>query len=226
METDWKAALFPRIAAHLAELITPLDEIGQPHQAAGRQLAEWLSAHHRCEERLTVVVVCTGNSRRSVLGAMMGNAAASFLGIPELRFFSAGTTPSAFNPRTVQALRAIGFEVEPTGEEAARGPDGLANPRYLVRWGTGPDQQMLEFSKALGDRALPGEGFAALMVCDEADAGCPIVSGAVARISMPFADPKSADGMPEEAEHYAATRDEIGRIVLAALAPLGVVPGA
>ena len=102
----------------------------------------------------------------------MGNAAAAFLGMPEVRFFSAGTTPSALNPRTIAALEAVGFEVIATGEEAPRGPEGDRNPRHLVRWGTGPDQCAEEFSKALGDPSLPAVGFAAVMVCDEADAGC------------------------------------------------------
>jgi len=217
METGWKDTLLPRIAAHLEGLITPLSEIASLHQDAGRRLAEWLSTHHRRGEVLPVVVVCAGNSRRSMLGAMMGNAAASFLGFPELRFFSAGTTPSAFNTRTIQALRAIGFEVEPSGGEAARGPGGLANPRYLVRWGTNPGQQMVEFSKALGDPAMPGDGFAALMVCDEADAGCPIVAGAAKRISMPFPDPKAFDETPQEQERYAAARDAFGRLMMAVL---------
>jgi arsenate reductase len=76
---------------------------------------------------------------------------------------------------------------------------------------------MTEFSKALGDPALPSEGFAALMVCDEADAGCPFVTGASSRISMPFVDPKSADDSPDEAERYAATRDAVGRLLIAAI---------
>ena len=55
------------------------------------------------------------------------------------------------------------------------------------------------------------------MVCDEADAGCPIVPGAAMRISMPFPDPKTADDTPREGEQYAATRDALGRIMLATL---------
>ncbi|MDE2509052.1 MAG: hypothetical protein KGM43_17750 [Planctomycetota bacterium] len=212
-----KNALFSGIAAHLAGLVTTLDEIAPPHQEAGRRLAGWLSTHYRRGEVLPVVVVCTGNSRRSVLGAMMGNAAACFLGVPEIRFFSAGTTPSAFNPRTVRALQAVGFEVEPTGGAAAPGPEGSVNPRYEVRWGADPDQRVTEFSKALGDPALPRESFAALMVCDEADAGCPFVPGAAARISMPFVDPKSADHGPREAERYADVRDAVGRVLIAAV---------
>jgi len=217
MGLEGRDTLFPTIAAHLDGLVTTLNEIAEPHRTAGRRLAEWVGEHHCHGEALPLVVVCTGNSRRSMLGAMMGNAIASFLGIPELRFFSAGMTPSAFNPRTIASLRAIGFEVYATGEEVKRGPEGLVNLRYLVRWGTGPGQQTLEFSKALGDPALPGGGFAALLVCDEANVGCPFVTGATARISMPFPDPKSADGTPHEARRYADTRDTFGRLLLAAL---------
>ena len=43
---------------------------------------------------------------------------------------------------------------------------------------------------------------------------------------MPLVDPKEADGTPDEAARYAATRDEIGRTMLAALAPLGAMPRA
>jgi arsenate reductase len=42
----------------------------------------------------------------------MGNIAAAYQGFPEIRFHSGGTTPSAFNPRTVAALREIGVDVE------------------------------------------------------------------------------------------------------------------
>ena len=217
MDRPGRDTLFPPIAAHIERLATTHDEIAEPHRTAGQRLAEWVGAQHRHREALPIVVVCTGNSRRSILGAMMGNAIASFLGRPELRFFSAGTTPSAFNSRTIQALRSIGFEVDATGEDAAPGPEGLVNPRYLVRWGTDPAQQMLEFSKALGDPALPRGGFAAVMVCDEADAGCPIVPGAAIRIAVPFPDPKSADDTPRERDRYAATRDDMGRFLFAAL---------
>lgn len=217
MDRDPKAALHPDIAAHLETLKTSLDRIEPPHRDAGRALADWIATNHREGATFPVAVVCTGNSRRSALGAMMGNAAASFLGMLEVRFVSAGTTPSAFNPRTIATLRAIGFEIEATGENAPPGPAGEPNPKYQVRWGAGPDQQLTEFSKALGDPALPRDDFAALMVCDEADAGCPFVPGASARISMPFEDPKSADGTAEESSRYAETRDAIGRLLLAAM---------
>lgn len=210
--------IFPRLARDLEGLAAPLEQIGEPYRSAGRLLADWIAGRYRPGEPLPVVVVCTGNSRRSMLGAMMGNVAAAYHGLPEVRFFSAGTTPSALNPRTVAALNAVGFEVEPTGDEAPRSSPELPNPRYRVRWGTAEGQELVEFSKALGDAALPASGFAAVMVCDEADAGCPVVPGAACRISMPLPDPKAADNTPEEGARYAATRDALGRLMLAVLA--------
>ena len=209
--------IFPRLARDLEGLAAPLEQIGEPYRSAGRLLADWIAGRYRPGEPLPVVVVCTGNSRRSMLGAMMGNAAAAFIGLPEVRFFSAGTTPSAFNPRTIATLRAIGFEIEPTGDEAREGQTGSPTRATASAGAPGRVRNSSKFSKALGDPSLPESGFAAVMVCDEADAGCPIVPGAAIRISMPFPDPKTADDTPREGEQYAATRDALGRIMLAVL---------
>jgi arsenate reductase (thioredoxin) len=110
-------------------------------------------------------------------------------------------------------------EVEPTGEEAPSGEPGTANPIYRVRWGSPgePPMETIEFSKRYDDRSNPQEGFAALMVCDEADAGCPAVRGAALRLSLPFADPKSFDDTPEEAARYAERRDDMGRLLVWAM---------
>lgn len=221
-----RATLLPGVAEYFRTLSASGEQVKPEHREATRQLSDWLAENREQGRAREVVFVCTGNSRRSMLGAMMGNAAAAFCGLPEVRFFSSGTAPSAFNPRTIAALEAAGFAIEPTGDEAPRGEPGLANPRYRVRWGSATDQASVEFSKALGDETLPRSGFAAVLVCSEAAEGCPLVPGASARIPMPLVDPKEADGTAAEASRYAATRDEIGRTLLAALAPLGLVPGA
>ena len=65
---------------------------------AGEELAVWIAKNYRPGQPLHVTVVCTGNSRRSILGATMGNIAAAYYGMPEIRFHSGGTAPTAFNP--------------------------------------------------------------------------------------------------------------------------------
>ena len=97
--------LLPRIREHADRLTTSFDMIDEPHRLAGRKLADWIAENHRPGRRLDVIVVCTGNSRRSILGATMGNIAAAYYGMPEVRFHSGGTAPSAFNVRTVRALQ-------------------------------------------------------------------------------------------------------------------------
>ncbi len=217
-----RGLLLPKVREHADFLTTSFDMIDEPHRQAGGKLADWIASNYRPGHRLDVIVVCTGNSRRSILGATTGNIAACYYGMPEVRFHSGGTAPSAFNARTVAALRDVGVEVEPTGKEAERGEPKTANPIYRVRWGMsgeagGLPLEATEFSKRYGDPANPQQGFAALMVCGEADAACPFVKGAALRVSMPYLDPKIYDGGAYETAKYAERRDDIGRLMLAAM---------
>ncbi len=132
--------LNPQIRKHVDSLTTSFDMIDEPHRLAGHELAAWIAANYRPGQKLHVIVVCTGNSRRSIMGATMGNIAAAYVGMPELCFHSGGTAPTAFNARTVNALREIGVEIEPTGKEAERGEPKTENPVYRVRWGV-PSRQ-------------------------------------------------------------------------------------
>ncbi len=211
-----RSRLAPAIRAYAELLTTSFDMIDEAHREPGAKLAEWISANYRPGKPLHVTVVCTGNSRRSILGATMGNIAAAYYGMPEVQFHSGGTAPSACNSRTVAALKAIGVVVEPTGKEAPRGEPQTANPIYRVVWGDSgePTMEASEFSKIYSDSANPQAGFAALMVCSEADAGCPFVKGAALRLSMPYLDPKIYDGSPFEVAKYAERRDDIGRLML------------
>jgi arsenate reductase (thioredoxin) len=214
--------LLPKVREHADKLTTSFDMIGEAHRLGGQKLVDWIAKNYRPRERLDVVVVCTGNSRRSILGATMGNIAASYYGLPEIRFHSGGTAPTAFNARTVTTLEEIGVEIEPTGKEAARGEPQTANPLYRVRWGTpgetgGPSMESTEFSKHYNDPANPQKGFAALMVCGEADAACPIVKGSSLRVSMPYLDPKIYDGGAYETSKYAERRDDMGRLMLSVM---------
>jgi arsenate reductase (thioredoxin) len=210
-----RTKLAPKLRAHADYLATTFDMIDEKHREAGEKLAHWIAANYEPGKPRHVTVVCTGNSRRSILGSSMGNLAAAYYGMPEVRFHSGGTAPTAFNPRTVAALNAVGFEVEPTGKEAKRGEPKIENPVFRVSWGEG--FETLEFSKHYGDATNPQKDFAALMVCSEADEGCPFVKGATLRLSMPYLDPKIYDGGACESAKYAERRDDIGRLMLSVM---------
>ena len=214
--------LLPKVREHADSLTASFDMIGETHRPAGRKLVEWIAKNYRPGTPLDVIVVCTGNSRRSILGATMGNIAAAYYGMPEIRFCSGGTAPTAFNSRTVKTLKEIGVDVELTDKEAARGEPKTANPIYRLRWGSpgdtsGPTMEVAEFSKHYDDPANPQSGFAALMVCGEADAGCPFVKGSALRVSMPYLDPKLYDDGSLESAKYAERRDDMGRLMLSVM---------
>ena len=208
--------LSPALRSHAALLTTSFDMIESGHVPAATQLSDWIAANWKPDSTLHVLVTCTGNSRRSILGASMGNMAAAYYGFENIRFHSGGTIPSAFNKRTIATLKEIGFQVEPTGEEAKRGDAMIPNPIYRVTWGKG--LEAIEFSKSLTDQSNPQSGFVAILVCSEADAECPTVPGASLRVSMTFIDPKLFDDGAFEKNKYAERRDDLGRTFLAVLA--------
>jgi arsenate reductase (thioredoxin) len=201
--------------AHADLLTTQFDIIEEAHHKPAEELVDWVVKNYRAGKPLGIIVICTRNTRRSMLGATMGNIAAAYYGLPEIRFYCGGTEPEAINPRTVATLKEIGVEIEPTGKEAPRGKEGYANPIYSVKWGKGLETQ--EFSKKYTDAQNPQDGFAAILVCSEADTNCPKVTGASARIPVPYLDPKPFDGAPFEAAKYAERRDDEGRFMLSVL---------
>jgi arsenate reductase (thioredoxin) len=209
-----REALPQKTRLHLALLSTQLDLIEEAHREGSHKLVDWLVKNYTPGKPLGVIVVCTGNTRRSMFGAAMGNLAASYHGL-EVRFSSGGTAPDAFNPRTITALREIGVTIDPIGREAPRGSAGRENPIYIVRWGQGLEAQ--EFSKHYTDAGNPQDQYAAIVVCSEADASCPTVQGAAIRIPVKYLDPKLYDGAPFEAAKYAERRDDIGRFMLSTL---------
>lgn len=136
--------------------------------------------------------ICTHNSRRSHLSQLWAAAAAWSFGQDHVRTYSGGTEATAFNLRAVAALERAGFQVvKPEGK----------NPVYEVSLENDHAAERC-WSKKYDDAANPQKDFCAVMTCSEADKNCPIVFGALDRISLPYNDPKEADGTPEEAAHY------------------------
>ena len=175
--------------------------------AAYALLADWVAEKGKAGEPAHLVFVCTHNSRRSHMSQLWAAAAARHAGLKHVQSWSGGTEATAFNPRSVRALEGHGFDINSTDKQA---PDGMDNVIYETRLGEGIPP-IAGFSKVYSDAHNPAAGFAAIMVCSAADASCPFVEGAELRVSVPFIDPKRADGTPDQAAVYAAKSEEIGR---------------
>jgi arsenate reductase len=134
-----------------------------------------------------VLILCTHNSARSVLGEAMLNHWARLLG-KDVRAHSAGSAPSGrINPFALEALRNAG--VDTTGCRSKR-------------WD--------EFS---GDGAPPLS--IVITVCDSAAAEpCPVFFGGTggepARVHWGYPDPSHAEGDEAKRRAFELTRQAIG----------------
>ncbi len=180
------------------------ETLSPERQAALGDLAAWIHDKQAAGEPAHLTFVCTHNSRRSHMAQLWAQAAAHHHGLDQVQAWSGGTEATAFNPRAVTALTGHGMDIAPTGEVL-----GEENTVYQTRLGEGLPA-LRSFSKTFADPFNPQQGFAAVMVCSSADAACPYVEGAETRISVPYLDPKTSDGTPEEAATYAAKSLEIG----------------
>ena len=185
------------------------DAIPYDRQEVLKALGEFVrTARDTGEAKL--VFICTHNSRRSHFGQVWAQVAAHHYGMDSLvTTYSGGTESTAFNERAVGALRRAGFDIHPVLLSE--------NPKYAVHYADDRDP-MVCFSKKYDDAAHnPTSAFAAVMTCADADKGCPIVYGAVARFSAPFIDPKASDGAPEEVATYDERCAQIAREMLFAM---------
>jgi arsenate reductase len=159
----------------------------------------------------SLVFICTHNSRRSHIAQVWAATAAAWYNIPGVKAYSGGTEATEFNPRAINALKEIGFQIE----QKTPAP----NPRYSVRYSTGHPAFEV-YSKKYDAPENPASNFAAVMTCTHADENCPVVTGASSRISLPYDDPKDFDGTTQEAAKYLERSREIGREILYAFSQI------
>lgn len=160
------------------------------------QLATWIRTQRmeNPHKPIQVTFICTHNSRRSQLAQAWLAALASRNGLSNIQTFSGGTEVTAFHPHAVESLERAGFHIRQ--ESADR-----SNPHYDVRFSSDEDA-LLMYSKRYDDPANPDHHFAAVMVCSEAEAACPYVSGAQFRLALPYLDPKRSDESPDAPQVY------------------------
>ena len=206
MNTDQKA-LNEKIAHGCTQLEAEFDSIPTDRKEKLSKLSNYISTKIMEAQTPKVVVICTHNSRRSHIGQLWLAVGADYYQLPDIHTFSGGTEITAFNSRAVKALQRIGFSISEKEENTTD------NPIYHIHWKKGMDPY-LAFSKKYPEHPNPKEKFAAVMVCSQADEGCPVVFGCDFRLTLPFEDPKEFDDTAFEAEKYDERVRQIGREML------------
>jgi len=207
--------IFPKIIQLCETLLKEHPQIDSARKEELKKVSAYLSEVYAKNQTPSLIVICTHNSRRSHMGQVWLATGADFLDLPPLKTYSGGTEATAFNPRAVKALDDVGFEVV---TDKAYAPN---NPLYKLYWRyTMPPYEA--FSKKYDDTPNPSNRFGAIMVCSEADEGCPVIIGAEFRLPLPFEDPKAFDGTDLEEAKYEERCRQIGREMLYLLSEVKV----
>ena len=175
---------------YIAEVDTT--EVPADRISALTPLVEFIQSQVNQQKPVTLLFICTHNSRRSVLGQFWAQAMAHQRGL-DIQTFSGGTEVTACNERTIAALIRAGVRVE--------GDTSQANPHYQAFYDLDCPPLIL-YSKLFDAPELPQSDFVAVMTCASADEGCPFIPGALARLPIRYEDPKVFDDTPREADAY------------------------
>lgn len=165
----------------------------EEHKRVLEEISAYISEKQSKNQIVKLVFICTHNSRRSHIGQFVAYACSVFFGVNNIEFYSGGTEATAFHPNAIRALRQFGFEVKQIEESN--------NPKYEVKIGE-DSPSLIAFSKVYNHAENPKEGFAAIMVCDDAAENCPVVFGAERRFKLTYSDPKAFDNTKMVEEKY------------------------
>ena len=186
-----QATVYPGIA----EIIKELDSSTVPAERKEtlQPLIDFIQAKAKARQEIRLNFICTHNSRRSHLSQVWAQTMAYHFGIGNVQCYSAGTESTALFPMAARTLSDSGFELQSLSE--------TDNPVYSIKFAD-REHPVIGFSKTLDHDFNPKSGFAAIMTCSQADAGCPFIAGAEVRIPITYEDPKAFDNTPQQAEKY------------------------
>lgn len=178
------------------------ENIAENRKAALVPLISYIQSQKDKGETVRLNFICTHNSRRSHLSQIWAQAMAHHFQISGVHCYSGGTEATAMFPKVVETLQKQGF----TLQQLSNGE----NPVYAVKFAEN-EPAVICFSKTYDNGFNPKNKYAAIMTCDSADEGCPIVFGAEARFPIKYTDPKVFDGTSLQDAKYAERSLEIGQ---------------
>ncbi len=204
--------LLQKINQNIEHFIQNSNTISKERKEKLHQLSDAIYKKIIQNQTVKLIVICTHNSRRSHIGQLWLAAGASYFKLPQTETYSGGTEITAFHPNAIKAMQHLGFEITTKNQSNS-------NPVYSIQW---KESQIPyeAFSKHFKDFPNPSEHFLAIIVCSEADKGCPFVPGTDFKIVIPFEDPKLFDDTLLESEKYLAHAKQMGTEMIYVLSTL------
>jgi arsenate reductase len=146
--------------------------------------------------------ICTHNSRRSHLSQIWAQTMAYHFGVQNVFCYSGGTEATAMYPKVAETLQNQGFQIQQLA--------GTENPVYAVKFAQN-EAAIICFSKTYQNEFNPAGQYGAILTCNNADEGCPVVFGAEARFPVKYNDPKAFDNTDLQTAKYAERSLEIAQ---------------
>ena len=168
--------------------------VSSERQAVLQPLADYIQNKVNLQEDIRLNFICTHNSRRSHLSQIWAQTMAFHFNIKNVFCYSGGTEATAMFPKVAETLTNQGFEIQKISD--------TENPVYAVKFDEN-QHPIICFSKTYFDEFNPKTNFSAIMTCNNADEGCPMVFGADSRFPIKYDDPKAFDGTELMNEKYA-----------------------
>ncbi|MEM9937124.1 MAG: protein-tyrosine-phosphatase [Bacteroidota bacterium] len=193
----------PTLSIYLTEILSSPVELSEQREEDLKRISQYISGKLLEKKKISMVFICTHNSRRSHMGQVWAQVWAEYFGISAVSTYSGGTEATAFHLNAVAAMGKSGLEFSSDGP--------AVNPHFQVSWNEEGPQVSGIFSKKFSHEVNPQKDFIAIMVCADADEACPFVPGAESRVAIPYDDPKAFDGTSEEADKYEERSIQIAR---------------
>ena len=180
----------------LSKTIQSISEISVSNERKEvlQPLIDYIQDKVNANKEIRLNFICTHNSRRSHLSQIWAQTMAFHFGIKNVFCYSGGTEATAMFPKVGETLVNQGFQIQKLSE--------TNNPVYAVKYFDN-QHSIICFSKTYFDDFNPKSKFGAIMTCNNADEGCPMVFGAEARFPIKYDDPKAFDGTDVMNEKYA-----------------------
>ena len=163
-------------------------------------LIDYIQSKVNDKQEIRLNFICTHNSRRSHLSQIWAQTMAFHFNIKNVFCYSGGTEATAMFPKVGQTLVNQGFQIQKLSE--------TENPVYAVKFDKN-QRPIICFSKTYFDDFNPKSDFGAIMTCNNADEGCPMVFGAESRFPITYDDPKAFDGTEFMTEKYLERNNQI-----------------
>ena len=168
--------------------------VSEERKAVLKPLADYIQNKVNYQEEIRLNFICTHNSRRSHLSQIWAQTMAFHFKIKNVFCYSGGTEATAMFPKVAETLENQGFQIQKISD--------TENSVYAVKFDEN-QHPIICFSKTYFDEFNPKTNFSAIMTCNNADEGCPMVFGAEARFPIKYEDPKAFDGTELMNEKYA-----------------------